>query len=32
MANRTFLSVSGISEKGRIWELIGANIMELSDE
>ena len=32
MVNRTSLLVSGISEKGRIWELIGANIMELSDE
>ena len=32
MANRTSLLVSDISEKGRIWELIGANIMELSDE
>ncbi len=32
MANRTSLLVSGIGEKGRIWELIGANIMELSDE
>jgi len=32
MANRDFLLVSGIDEKGRIWELIAANIMELSDE
>jgi hypothetical protein len=32
MANWTFIFVSGIGEKGRIWELIGANIMELSDE
>ena len=32
MANRAPLLVSGIGEKGRIWELIGVNIMELSDE
>ena len=32
MANRTSLLVSGIGEKWRIWELIGVNIMELSDE
>ena len=32
MANRTSLLVSGIGEKGRIWELIGVNMMELSDE
>ena len=32
MANRASLWVSGIGEKGRIWELIGTNIVELSDE
>ena len=32
MTNLTSLLVSGIGEKGRIWELIAANIMELSDE
>jgi len=32
MANRDFLSFSGIDGKGRIWELIAVNIMELSDE
>jgi len=32
MTNRTSLLVSGIGEKWRTWELIGVNIMELSDE
>ena len=32
MANRASLLVSGIGEKGIIWELIGANIMESWDE